>query len=212
MTESLEEVRRQRDVYAAALHDLVNGVTLAKQTVTAHLTGMTVDWVWLLECLNGREDVSQLARHTPERLARLTRQASRRKDREKVGYAILECVSTLQILDALARHPESTGARRVPFDDNIRRALEKFEDVRELLTWILYPEEVPEPDKEQPMSDEWPTYEFNERVGSVFPGEFGTVKKTPPRDDLAPNNYVVAYDGRGDCLVHAKHMTKLQEA
>ena len=62
--------------------------------------------------------------------------------------------------------------------------------------------------------NEWPTYEVNEPVGSVFPGEFGVVKAVPTEDDyLAPNNYRVDYGPRrGVCLVHAKHMTKLTYA
>lgn len=144
----------------------------------------------------------------------VARRAAWREDQDRTASAVLECVHTLRLLETLIDHPE-TAALLGPFDQNIRRALEKFEEVRDLLTWMIYPNqeaafiETPtNAPKEAPMSS-WPTYDVDERVGSVFPGEFGTVKKTPSLDGLAPNNYVVAYDGRGDCLVHAKHMTKL---
>ena len=145
MDESLEDLQRQvkeltdeRDAYVNALHALVNAVTTARQAVDAHLLGtVAVDWVWLKSILEGRADIAGNAIHSPERQARLARQAVWHKDQDRVGSAVLEMYSTLVILDAIIEHPEAAKTLG-PFDQNIRRAVKEFQEIRGLLAWMIY--------------------------------------------------------------------------
>ncbi len=132
---SEEELRRQRDAYAAAMHELVNAVNVAVQAISSHQMGGAVDWGHTMAVLTGRRDVSAQAHLTPPLREQLDRRVGRDKVRDRVALAVLECVNTLRLLDRLG----SEGGE-VPFSGNVARALQGFESVREMLTWIIYPD------------------------------------------------------------------------
>lgn len=51
----------------------------------------------------------------------------------------------------------------------------------------------------------WPTYQARERVRLPF-GEYGTVKASNHNDI-----YLVDVDDRGFCILHARHLAKINE-
>jgi len=61
---------------------------------------------------------------------------------DEVAGAVLEMLCTLQLLDGLAQHVPADGREptRVPFDDNVRRAVAGFDQprIREALVAALY--------------------------------------------------------------------------
>ncbi len=139
--EEFQEVLRQRDAYSQAMHDLVI------ESIDMHLAGNDPDWHWVRRVLTGGVEHSQRASLSPERRARLEREAARMKPREKAGEALLKCVGTLQVLDALGRHPQAQAKGWVPFHRNVREALEAYEKSRELLAWMLFPNVAAKPEE-----------------------------------------------------------------
>lgn len=63
----------------------------------------------------------------------------RKEAADKVATALLECISTLIMLDAF-RGEASEGVERitVPFADNIQRAVSMIEPLRPLMAELLY--------------------------------------------------------------------------
>jgi hypothetical protein len=58
---------------------------------------------------------------------------------DQVATAIMECVSTLNILDTFRGDPpKGFEPVKVPFADNVQRAVEAIEPLRSLMTQLLY--------------------------------------------------------------------------
>lgn len=140
--QKIEQLRRERDAYCQAMHDLVNALRYATDAIRLHMMGEEPDWQAAQAYLLGRVEKSLNARWGPEMRARLERRAQSLRRQEKAAQAVLNMYGTLHMLDALARHPQG----EVPFADNIRRAVNEYERERELLSWMLFPGTVAKPE------------------------------------------------------------------
>lgn len=68
--------------------------------------------------------------------------SERKAQADKVCAAILECIYTLKMLDALISDPKKRVV--VPFSDNVSRAVRGIEPLRPLMAELLYGDAMPE--------------------------------------------------------------------
>lgn len=136
--DTVDSLRRERDAYASALHTMVNAMIHARQAVDNHRDGITADWDHVYGVLTGDiELVSDFHRTASQRANDARRRApeERKAKAEEVARAVLGCIHTLQMLDALAKAPDHD----VPFADKVHEALQRIEPLRPAMIEPLRP-------------------------------------------------------------------------